>query len=157
MPHLSVVIPVYESVDCLVTSCTSALEVAVMIGDTAAGDEVILPSFTFASAADAVVRAGAWPVSVDIEGRHLSAVLVDPQHREWALRAEGIGAAFHYVPLHSAPFGSRQVAAPAQLPVADRVAASLARLPLYAGLSRRDREDVVSAVGKVLGALAADA
>jgi len=329
----------------LVTSCTSALEIALMISGTAPGDEVILPSFTFASAANAVVRAGARPVFVDIEARHfnidpnlieaaitprtraimpvhyagmacamdairgiaerhgllviedaahamnaayrgrplgswgslgcvsfhetkdmvcgeggalvvrdegdlafqaevvrekgtdrsaflrgerdkyswvalgssyvlsdllatvaleqfkklsevtrrktehaefyserlvvyknllqlptvpegcrpnwhLYAVLVDPLHRDWvlrALRAEGVGAAFHYVPLHSAPFGARHSVAPAELPVTDRVAASLVRLPLYAGMSHQDRENVVRAVDKVLGALAADA
>src|SRR4029077_6803664 len=38
---------------------------------------------------------------------HVFAVLVDPAQRDWvirALRAEGVGAAFHYVPLHSAPY-----------------------------------------------------
>ena len=38
---------------------------------------------------------------------HVFAILVDPRRRDWvlqALRAEGISAAFHYVPLHSAPF-----------------------------------------------------
>jgi dTDP-4-amino-4,6-dideoxygalactose transaminase len=47
-------------------SCTAALEMAVQLLDVGPGDEVILPSFTFVSTANAVVRAGARPVFVDI-------------------------------------------------------------------------------------------
>jgi dTDP-4-amino-4,6-dideoxygalactose transaminase len=47
-------------------SCTAALEMAVMLGRLEAGDEVILPSFTFVSSANAIMRAGARPVFVDI-------------------------------------------------------------------------------------------
>ncbi len=47
-------------------SCTAALEMAAMLCDLAPGDEVILPSFTFVSTANAVVRLGARPVFVDI-------------------------------------------------------------------------------------------
>jgi dTDP-4-amino-4,6-dideoxygalactose transaminase len=50
----------------MVPSCTAALEMAVMLCDPAPGDEVILPSFTFVSTANAVVRTGARPVFVDI-------------------------------------------------------------------------------------------
>src|SRR4051794_33781878 len=47
-------------------SCTAALEMAAMLCDLKPGDEVILPSFTFVSTANAVVRLGAKPVFVDI-------------------------------------------------------------------------------------------
>jgi dTDP-4-amino-4,6-dideoxygalactose transaminase len=47
-------------------SCSAALEIAAMLCDLKSGDEVILPSFTFASTANAVVRLGAKPVFVDI-------------------------------------------------------------------------------------------
>jgi dTDP-4-amino-4,6-dideoxygalactose transaminase len=47
-------------------SCTSALELAAMLCDLKPGDEVIMPSFTFVSTANAVVRAGAKPVFVEI-------------------------------------------------------------------------------------------
>ena len=50
----------------MVPSCTAALEMAVMLCDPGPGDEVILPSFTFVSTANAVVRLGAKPVFVDI-------------------------------------------------------------------------------------------
>jgi dTDP-4-amino-4,6-dideoxygalactose transaminase len=50
----------------LTTSCTAALELAAMLCDLGPGDEVILPSFTFVSTANAVVMRGATPVFVDI-------------------------------------------------------------------------------------------
>ena len=47
-------------------SCTAALEMAATLCDLGPGDEVILPSFTFVSTANAFVRLGAKPVFVDI-------------------------------------------------------------------------------------------
>lgn len=50
----------------LTTSCTHALEMSAMLLDINPGDEVILPSFTFVSTANAFVMRGAKPVFVDI-------------------------------------------------------------------------------------------
>lgn len=50
----------------LTTSCTHALEMAALLCDIKEGDEVILPSYTFVSTADAFVLRGAVPVFVDI-------------------------------------------------------------------------------------------
>jgi dTDP-4-amino-4,6-dideoxygalactose transaminase len=50
----------------LTPSCTAALEMAAMLCDLQPGDEVIMPSYTFVSTANAVVRLGARPVFVDI-------------------------------------------------------------------------------------------
>ncbi|WP_101925649.1 MULTISPECIES: dTDP-4-amino-4,6-dideoxygalactose transaminase [Luteimonas] len=50
----------------LTHSCTGALEMAAMLLDLAPGDEVIMPSFTFVSTANAFVLRGAVPVFVDI-------------------------------------------------------------------------------------------
>lgn len=50
----------------LTTSCTSALEMAALLCDLGPGDEVIMPSYTFVSTANAVVLRGAMPVFVDI-------------------------------------------------------------------------------------------
>jgi dTDP-4-amino-4,6-dideoxygalactose transaminase len=51
----------------LTPSCTHALEMASMLANIGPGDEVILPSFTFTSAATAIAKFGATPVFVDIE------------------------------------------------------------------------------------------
>ncbi|WP_299609897.1 dTDP-4-amino-4,6-dideoxygalactose transaminase [uncultured Tateyamaria sp.] len=48
-------------------SCTAALEMAAVLCDLGSGDEVIMPSFTFVSTANAVVLRGATPVFVDID------------------------------------------------------------------------------------------
>ncbi len=50
----------------LTTSCTHALEMASYLCDLEPGDEVIMPSFTFVSTADAFVLRGARIVFVDI-------------------------------------------------------------------------------------------
>ena len=50
----------------LTHSCTSALDLAALMLDLKSGDEVILPSFTFVSTANAFVLRGAVPVFVDI-------------------------------------------------------------------------------------------
>lgn len=50
----------------LTHSCTAALEVAALLCDIQPGDEVILPSFTFVSTANAFCLRGARPVFVDI-------------------------------------------------------------------------------------------
>lgn len=50
----------------LTTSCTHATEMAALLCDIKAGDEVIMPSYTFVSTADAFVLRGATVVFVDI-------------------------------------------------------------------------------------------
>lgn len=50
----------------LTTSCTHATEMAAMLCDVGPGDEVIMPSYTFVSTADAFVLRGARAVFVDI-------------------------------------------------------------------------------------------
>ena len=50
----------------LTHSCTAALEMAALLLDLVPGDEVIMPSFTFVSTANAFVLRGARPVFVDI-------------------------------------------------------------------------------------------
>ena len=50
----------------LTTSCTHATELAALLADIRPGDEVIMPSYTFVSTADAFVLRGATPVFVDI-------------------------------------------------------------------------------------------
>ncbi len=50
----------------LTTSCTHATELAALLADVGPGDEVIMPSYTFVSTANAFVLRGATPVFVDI-------------------------------------------------------------------------------------------
>jgi dTDP-4-amino-4,6-dideoxygalactose transaminase len=50
----------------LTHSCTAGLEMAALLADLEPGDEVIMPSYTFVSTANAFVLRGAVPVFVDI-------------------------------------------------------------------------------------------
>jgi dTDP-4-amino-4,6-dideoxygalactose transaminase len=66
----------------LTTSCTTALEMAAILSDLGPGDEVIMPSYTFTSTANAVVLRGATPVFVDIRPDTLN---IDEQLIEQAI------------------------------------------------------------------------
>jgi dTDP-4-amino-4,6-dideoxygalactose transaminase len=63
----------------LTHSCTAALEMAAILLDVGPGDEVIMPSFTFVSTANAFVLRRATPVFIDIERRtmNLDAALLE--------------------------------------------------------------------------------
>ncbi len=63
----------------LTTSCTAALELSSMIHDIGTGDEVILPSYTFASTASAFLRNGATLVFAEIDPDTL---MLDPEDVE---------------------------------------------------------------------------
>lgn len=56
----------------LTHSCTAALEMASILADVKPGDEVIMPSFTFVSTANAFVLRGVKPVFVDIRSDTLN-------------------------------------------------------------------------------------
>jgi dTDP-4-amino-4,6-dideoxygalactose transaminase len=56
----------------LTTSCTHALEMTALLLNIAPGDEVIIPSFTFPSAANAFVLRGAKPIFVDVRADTLN-------------------------------------------------------------------------------------
>jgi dTDP-4-amino-4,6-dideoxygalactose transaminase len=56
----------------LTHSCTGALEMAAILAGVGPGDEVIMPSYTFVSTANAFVLRGATPVFVDIRGDTLN-------------------------------------------------------------------------------------
>ncbi len=56
----------------LTHSCTAALEMAALLLDLEPGDEVIMPSYTFVSTANAFVLRGAVPVFVDIRADTLN-------------------------------------------------------------------------------------
>ena len=56
----------------LTHSCTAALEIAAILTDLQPGDEVIMPSYTFVSTANAFVLRGAVPVFVDIRSDTLN-------------------------------------------------------------------------------------
>ncbi len=65
-------------------SCTAALEMAIILADIQPGDEVIMPSFAFSSAANAVVLRGGTPVFIDVR---LDTLNIDEKFIEAAISA----------------------------------------------------------------------
>ena len=85
----------------LTSSCTTALQIAMMIHSIGPGDEVILPSMTFVATANVVRLAGAQPVFADIIS--VEEPTIDPKHVESLItkRTRAI------VPMHYAGFSCR--------------------------------------------------
>ena len=79
----------------LTTSCTHATELAALLAGVKAGDEVIMPSYTFVSTADAFVLRGAVPVFVDIRPDTMN---IDEKKIEAAITDKTVGI----VPVHYA-------------------------------------------------------
>lgn len=79
----------------ITTSCTHALEIAAILADIQEGDEVIMPSFTFVSTANAFVLRGARIVFVDINFRTMN---IDEKKIESAIT----GRTKAVVPIHYA-------------------------------------------------------
>tara|TARA_B110000503_G_scaffold139071_1_gene226598 strand:- start:56 stop:1207 length:1152 start_codon:yes stop_codon:yes gene_type:complete len=63
----------------LVHSCTAALEMCAILLKIKPGDEIIMPSYTFVSTANAFVLRGGKPVFVDIDSKTLN---IDPKNIE---------------------------------------------------------------------------
>lgn len=75
---------------------------------------------------------------------------LDRQRVLRTLKERGIGAIFHYVPLHSSPGGRRYGRAPGQLPVTDAVAERLIRFPMWLGLTADQQCRVVQALSHAI-------
>jgi len=82
----------------LTTSCTAALDLAAILADVKNGDEIILPSFTFSSTANAFLLRGARPVFVDCRRDTLN---IDENLIEAAITSRTRGIA----PVHYAGVG----------------------------------------------------
>jgi dTDP-4-amino-4,6-dideoxygalactose transaminase len=66
------------------------------------------------------------------------------------LRARGVQAAFHYIPLHSAPAGRRFGRTHGNLRVTDDLSSRLLRLPLYADIDPADQDYVIASLREVV-------
>jgi dTDP-4-amino-4,6-dideoxygalactose transaminase len=62
------------------------------------------------------------------------------------LKARGILAVFHYIPLHSAPVGRRFGYGEQELPITDDVSGRLLRLPLFYEITEQQQLEVVTAI-----------
>jgi dTDP-4-amino-4,6-dideoxygalactose transaminase len=101
-----------------------------------------------------IVRLPFIPLGVE-SAYHLFHILCnDEKTRDQALKQlkkQGISAAFHYVPLHLSEKGRQLGYRPGMFPVAERVARTLIRLPLYTSMTEKEQKAVIKAVKKVFG------
>jgi dTDP-4-amino-4,6-dideoxygalactose transaminase len=88
----------------LTTSCTDALEMAAILLNLQPGDEVIVPSFTFVSTANAFVLYGARPVFCDIrpdtlnlDETQLPTLLTERTRAVVAVHYGGVGCEMHVI------------------------------------------------------------
>src|SRR5262249_23627517 len=68
------------------------------------------------------------------------------------LRGKGIDAIFHYIPLHSSPAGRRFAKTAGSLPVTERTADRLLRLPIWAGMTEAEQSFIIDAVERSVAA-----
>jgi dTDP-4-amino-4,6-dideoxygalactose transaminase len=66
------------------------------------------------------------------------------------LKRNGIGAVFHYVPLHSSPAGTRFGRSHGDLSMTTTLSQRLIRLPMWLGLSQTQQQRVVEVLGAIL-------
>jgi dTDP-4-amino-4,6-dideoxygalactose transaminase len=64
------------------------------------------------------------------------------------MKAAGINCVFHYVPLHSSPFGRQVSNSSVHLPVTDFVSANLIRLPIWLGLTPSHQNRVIQSLAR---------
>ncbi|MDO5138328.1 MAG: dTDP-4-amino-4,6-dideoxygalactose transaminase [Oscillospiraceae bacterium] len=67
------------------------------------------------------------------------------------LRTKGVGAVFHYIPLHSAPAGVAQGYKKEDLPLTEEYSGRLIRLPLFSNMSEADLSHIVNSVYSFFG------
>lgn len=86
-----------------VANCTAALHLAYLAAGVGPGDEVIVPSYTFAATASAIVYCGATPVFADIIGEH--DISVDPAEIERLITPRTKAVAVVHFGGYAAPVG----------------------------------------------------
>jgi len=99
------------------------------------------------------VRRPIIPTECQHTGHMYYLLLPSLEHRKILLeklKAAGIGAVFHYVPLHTAPAGKRYGRSDADLPHTQLAGDCLVRLPLWMGMEAGDIRRVVEAVYRIL-------
>lgn len=103
--------------------------------------------------AEGLLRRPAVPEHCCHNGHLYYVLLADGETRDdliLELRAVGVQAVFHYVPLHSSPAGRRFGRFRGELPETDRASARLLRLPLWVGMTPEDVAAVTDPIRRFL-------
>jgi dTDP-4-amino-4,6-dideoxygalactose transaminase len=141
----------------LTHSGTAALEMAAILAGIEAGDEVIMPSFTFSSTANAFVLRGAVPVFIDIEPRTMN---LDPALVERAVSARtraivpvhyaGVGCDMDAILAIAARSNAMVIEDAAQALLSGRKGRALGSFGAMAALSFHETKNVTSGEGGCL-------
>ena len=75
---------------------------------------------------------------------------IDRQRVLDGLKQGGVGAVFHYVPLHSSPAGRRFGCAHGELALTTSLSLRLVRLPMWLGLSELQQQQVCEVLAALL-------
>lgn len=141
----------------LTHSCTGALELAALLLELAPGDEVILPSFTFVSTANAFVLRGAVPVFVDVRDDTLNIdealieAAISPRTRAiCVVHYAGVGCEMDAIMAIAARHGLAVVEDAAQGILATYRDRPLGGIGLLAALSFHETKNVISGEGGAL-------
>jgi len=103
--------------------------------------------------ASGVLRRPIVPAGCDHNAHMYYVLLADADTRNRVvgrLKDKGIGAIFHYIPLHNSPAGIKFGRPSGRLPVTESVAARVLRLPLWVGITNVQISQVVDALATVL-------
>lgn len=141
----------------LTTSCTAALEMAALLVGLSPGDEVIMPSYTFVSTANAVALRGAVPVFVDIrpDSLNLDETLVEaaitPKTKMiCVVHYAGVACAMDPILEIAGRHGSTVVEDAAQSIGATYKGRALGSLGALAALSFHDSKNIIAGEGGAL-------
>ena len=141
----------------LTHSCTAALEMAALLVDIAPGDEVIMPSWTFSSTANAFVLRGAVPVFVDIRPGTLN---IDEKLIAPAITARtkaicvvhyaGVGAEMDAISRIADAYGLKVIEDAAQCLYAQRNGRPLGTFGHFAAFSFHETKNIIAGEGGAL-------
>lgn len=141
----------------LTHSCTAALEMAAILADIQPGDEVIMPSYTFVSTANAFVLRGATPVFVDI--RHdtlnlneqlIEAAITDRTRAIVPVHYAGVGCEMDTIMLIARKYGLLVVEDAAQGMMATYRGRHLGSIGHLGTLSFHETKNIISGEGGAL-------
>src|SRR6476661_5600262 len=141
----------------LTHSCTAALEMSAILADIGPGDEVIMPSFTFVSTANAFVLRGAVPVFVDIRAdtlnidENLIEAAITPRTRAiCVVHYAGVGCEMDAIEAIAARHGIAIVEDAAQGILATYRGRPLGAIGALGALSFHETKNVISGEGGAL-------
>jgi dTDP-4-amino-4,6-dideoxygalactose transaminase len=141
----------------LTHSCTAALEMAALLLDIEPGDEVIMPSYTFVSTANAFVLRGGVPVFVDIRedtlnlDEHLIEAAITPRTRAIVpVHYAGVACEMDTIMAIAARYGLKVVEDAAQGVMASYKGRALGSIGDLGAYSFHETKNVISGEGGAL-------